>query len=79
MQVEETMPFKKRYQEKIFIYNRWGNLIFEYTGSGSGYLDTSVQWDGTWNGNDVPLGSYVYIVNILNSEDNYNGTVTVKR
>lgn len=35
------------------IFNRWGQLIFE-TGSASN------RWDGTFQGQKVPMGTYVY-------------------
>ncbi|MDO6435219.1 gliding motility-associated C-terminal domain-containing protein [Flavitalea sp. BT771] len=35
------------------VYNRWGQMIFFTTNSGSG-------WDGTFNGQQQPAGSYVW-------------------
>jgi len=35
------------------IYNRWGQLFFEST-------DPNTGWDGTYKGNLVPMGTYVY-------------------
>ena len=40
---------------EIFIYNRWGALIFQ-----SNFLE--FQWDGTVNGELVPQGTYPYII-----------------
>ena len=40
---------------EVFIYNRWGSLIFE----SKGYL---TPWDGTYNGKPVPAGSYYYLI-----------------
>ncbi|NMM48849.1 PKD domain-containing protein [Marinigracilibium pacificum] len=39
---------------ELVIYNRWGELIY-YTN------DIDFEWDATHNGNDVPVGSYVYV------------------
>lgn len=39
---------------KIFIYNRWGILIY----TASPYQN---EWDGTWNGEDLPDGTYFYV------------------
>jgi gliding motility-associated-like protein len=58
---------------KVEIYNRWGDIIFE---SEKGY---PTAWDGTWNGKQVPFGSYVYILDLGNGEKPLNGIVTVKR
>ena len=40
------------------VYNRWGELVYEYNGSDNG-------WDGTWKGEDQPadIYNYYYVVN----------------
>jgi gliding motility-associated-like protein len=38
---------------RMFIYNRWGELIFTTT-------DMDQGWDGTFNGKVVPEGTYVF-------------------
>ncbi len=38
---------------KLLIYNRWGQLVFESKNPEEG-------WDGTYNGEAVPMGTYVY-------------------
>ena len=43
----------KHYQ--IYIYNRWGEVIFESD-------DINESWDGTYDGKDCPQGVYVYVV-----------------
>jgi gliding motility-associated-like protein len=40
---------------KVEIFDRWGRLVFASE-------NTLNQWDGTIQGNDAPLGVYVYIV-----------------
>ena len=45
----EYFPFE------ITIFNRWGELIFQST-------DLDFRWDGKYNGEIVPAGSYYYIV-----------------
>ena len=62
----------------IEIYNRWGNVLFTFDGSGLKYKDTSNQWDGTYNGKELPMGSYVYIISLNDDEETYNGIVTIK-
>gem|GEM_PF-1608101 len=61
----------------IEIFNRWGDRMFVYSGTGLGYADMSRQWDGTYNGNDVPLGSFVFILNIIDIKEVIHGVVTV--
>ena len=38
----------------LMIYNRWGNLVYEV----DGYRN---DWNGTWNGKDLPDGTYFYV------------------
>lgn len=57
----------------IQIFNRWGDLIFETK-------NASHNWDGTFNGNRVSEGVYVYKVaasNITGRKTQKEGTVTV--
>ena len=57
------------------IFSRWGELIFE-----SNNLED--QWDGTYNGEPVSNGTYVYSINyksMVDKDYNVNGTVTVIR
>lgn len=37
------------------VYNRWGNMVFESQSQ-------AVGWDGTFNGEPAPMGSYHYII-----------------
>jgi gliding motility-associated-like protein len=39
------------------IYDRWGNMVFT---SGEEIADPTKEWDGTVNGNDAPMGVYVW-------------------
>ena len=61
----------------IYIFNRWGDMLYEFSGSGLEYLQKSVEWDGTWKGKELPLGTYVYILNIDGNTNKYNGTITI--
>ncbi len=42
---------------RVAVYNRWGNLVFERRG----YTNDD-GWDGSWNGNELPDGTYFYLV-----------------
>ena len=46
---------------EVQIFNRWGNKVFE----DHGYLN---EWNGTYNGDRMPDGTYYYVVN-LNHKD----------
>jgi len=63
----------------IEIYDRWGDMIFTFDGTGLEYTDTDNQWDGTFNGKTLPFSSYVFIVTLNDNEQVYNGVVTIKR
>lgn len=63
----------------VEIFNRWGDIVFSYSGTGAGYKDISTQWDGKWNGSDLPMGSYVYILNLNDFTEHYNGVVSIKK
>ena len=48
---------------KVFIFNRWGNKLFQT----SNYDNKNNYWDGKANGKTVTSGTYFYI--IANSEE----------
>ena len=41
------------YDFNLFIFNRWGEMIWESH-------DASIGWDGTYNGKTVQSGTYVW-------------------
>lgn len=51
-----------RYPSSVIIFNRWGKTIFESS-------DKNPLWDGTNNGDDVPIGTYFYIIKYKNTEE----------
>ncbi|MBN4066090.1 PKD domain-containing protein, partial [Candidatus Amoebophilus asiaticus] len=53
------------------IFNRWGELIFESNNINRG-------WDGTYNGKDVDVGVYTYIVKFITYKLITNSELTVK-
>jgi len=63
----------------IEIYNRWGDIIFTFDGTGLEYLDKTNQWNGTFNGKELPFASYIYIIKLNGNEVDYNGIVTIKQ
>lgn len=63
----------------IQVFNRWGNQLFQFSGSGYEYANTSERWDGTYNGKELPLGGYVYIVTVGGIEETFDGIVTIIR
>jgi len=61
----------------IEIYNRWGDLIFSHNGTGNNY--DSNRWDGTYKGKELPISSYIYIINLNNETEPIQGIVTIKK
>jgi gliding motility-associated-like protein len=57
------------------IYNRWGELLFSTT-------DADTGWDGTYKGNTIPEGVYIYNIkacNLWGQWYQYTGNLTVIR
>jgi gliding motility-associated-like protein len=60
-------------QYKMQVFNRWGQLVFETNSHKN-------QWDGTFDGEPVPTGLYVYKMEAKGKAGNLThkeGTVTV--
>lgn len=57
----------------VEIFNRWGTKVFT---SDTGYKKA---WDGTYNGQDLPLATYYYIIRLDNTSKPISGNVTLIR
>jgi gliding motility-associated-like protein len=58
---------------KVTIINRWGSRVFQSTGYGE-------PWDGTFKGDDLPLGTYFY--EIVSPNDDFKaikGSISIIR
>ncbi len=67
------IPYLQSYPGCVVdIYNRYGQLIFHSVGYDK-------PWDGTVNGNPVPMGTYYYIIDPKNSRQKMSGYVDVIR
>ena len=49
---------------EVEIFDRWGDKIFIFKGTGIQYYDASNRWNGKYKGKDLPMGSYMYIVKL---------------
>ncbi|WP_461634045.1 T9SS type B sorting domain-containing protein [Labilibaculum euxinus] len=56
---------------EMYIYNRWGELIYTFTDLGQG-------WDGTYKGKKANVGVYVWIL-IVNGKARQDGNVSLIR
>lgn len=64
----------------IQIYNRWGSLLFEHQSSLSNPYNSNA-WNGTYQGQDLPVSSYYYVVNYNDEKGTppLKGTVSIIR
>ncbi len=54
-----TVSGIQQYENKVTVFNRWGNVVFEKE-------NYENDWQGTYNGAGLPSGVYYYVIN-------YNG------
>lgn len=70
-----TIPGIEQFPDAVVeIYNRWGELLFRSVGY-------TQKWDCKYNGSDLPVGTYYYVIN-LNSplfKDPVTGPITILR
>jgi gliding motility-associated-like protein len=57
----------------VEVYNRWGQMLFQ---SAPGY---PVPWDGRFKGEDLPVGTYYYVIYSNNFADPFTGPITIIR
>lgn len=64
------------YNFNLLIFNRWGQIVWESN-------DIDVPWDGTYNGQPVPEGTYVWKIRTKNPYDDnvyeYQGHLNILR
>jgi gliding motility-associated-like protein len=54
----------------VDVFNRYGQLVFHSE-------NYNKAWDGTYNGNPLPMGTYYYIIDLKNNEKKTAGSVTI--
>jgi gliding motility-associated-like protein len=57
----------------VEVYNRWGQQLFV---SAPGY---PVPWDGRYKGEDLPVGTYYYVIHSTQFEEAFTGPITIVR
>ena len=58
---------------RVQIYNRWGNRVFDREG-----YSNDDPFDGRWDGNDLPDGTYFYLIDTGEGEQ-FSGWVQIHR
>ena len=54
----------------IQVYNRFGQVVFSKVGYDK-------EWDGTYNGSPLPVGTYYYVINPKNGRSIISGAITI--
>jgi len=57
---------------KLLIFNRWGDEVY----SAQPYEN---DWNATYNGSDLPSGTYFYILTLDSDRDPIQGFIVVER
>jgi len=60
---------------EVSVYNRWGELLFY---DNNGYAN---EWDGKYNGEELPVGTYYYVIDVHNElyPEPFTGPITIMR
>ena len=58
----------------VQVFNRWGALLFESQG-GADYI----AWDGKYEGKELPVGTYYYIIDLNTGDDPQTGPISIIR
>lgn len=74
----EILSLDEAYPNNIvYIYNRWGNLIFEHNSQTQGKYNDN-KWDGRYNGEPLPVGSYFFVIDFNNeAQESVTGAVSI--
>jgi gliding motility-associated-like protein len=68
-----VIPNISKYPENILeIYNRYGQLVFKRNGYNN-------EWNGTYFGQELPTGTYFYMLDTNSDKGTYKGSVTIMR
>ena len=54
------------------VYNRYGQIVFEQK-------NNTPDWSGKFKGERLPVGTYVYVIDLKNGTPIFNGTVLLLR
>lgn len=60
-------------RSRLIVFNRWGDEVYR---SGLPYDNN---WDGQYNGEDLPVGTYFYVLEFGNGAEAIHGFVVIQR
>lgn len=70
----EIKNLNKLYPDAVLtVFNKWGSVVYV---SGAGYPEP---WDGTRNGEEMPVATYYYILDTKGGRTYSPGSVTIIR
>ncbi|PLX20722.1 MAG: hypothetical protein C0597_03940 [Marinilabiliales bacterium] len=59
---------------EVQVFDRWGKIVFYSKG-----YEESQYWDGTYNGKQLPMDAYYYIIYLKNGAERLSGSITIIR
>jgi gliding motility-associated-like protein len=60
---------------ELTIFNQWGDFVFHK----NPYRQDTEAWDGTYNGEDLPSGTYYYVIRIEGNDQPKAGFILLQR
>ena len=60
----------------IMVFNRWGTKLYH---SQNGEYTRDTAWDGTYNGENLPVATYYFLVDKKDGSEPFSGPVTLIR
>ena len=70
----EILDIENYPQAFVKVFNRWGEIVHETSGGGS-----YKAWDGTYESEQLPVGTYYYVIDLNNNEEPQTGPITIVR
>ena len=70
----EILDIENYPQAIVKVFNRWGEIVHETSGGGSYQA-----WDGTYESEQLPVGTYYYVIDLNNNEEPQTGPITIVR
>jgi gliding motility-associated-like protein len=67
---------------QFWIYNRWGEVVYETSDPAVLGVNPNIGWDGTLDGENQPMGAYVYLLtlrDLIGRDYTYTGSFTLIR
>ena len=70
----EILDIENYPQALVKVFNRWGEIVHQTSG-GNSYI----AWDGTYESEELPVGTYYYVIDLNNNEEPQTGPITIIR